>query len=103
MVRGFRQLPFVHSQLEVEVLAEEEGFEPSVDLHLRLISSQVHSTALPPLRSVCSVYFNMEFCYKFSSTLRRFYNGEKAKTVKNSLIYTDFGAVAALLYSCVRN
>jgi hypothetical protein len=33
-------------------LAEEEGFEPSVDLHLRLISSQVHSTTLPPLRSV---------------------------------------------------
>ncbi len=31
-------------------LAEREGFEPSVDSHLRLISSQVHSTTLPPLR-----------------------------------------------------
>ena len=31
-------------------LAEEEGFEPSVMLPLRLISSQVHSTTLPPLR-----------------------------------------------------
>ena len=31
-------------------LAEEEGFEPSVVLPLRLISSQVHSTTLPPLR-----------------------------------------------------
>ena len=31
-------------------MAEREGFEPSVDLRLRLISSQVHSTTLPPLR-----------------------------------------------------
>ena len=31
------------------ILAEEEGFEPSVVLPLRLISSQVHSTTLPPL------------------------------------------------------
>ena len=26
------------------------GFEPTVRLHVRLISSQVHSTTLPPLR-----------------------------------------------------
>jgi len=32
-------------------LAERVGFEPTVGLHLRLISSQVHSTTLPPLRS----------------------------------------------------
>ena len=32
-------------------LAEREGFEPSVGLTLRLISSQVHSTTLPPLRT----------------------------------------------------
>ena len=32
------------------ILAEREGFEPSVGSHLRLISSQVHSTTLPPLR-----------------------------------------------------
>jgi membrane-bound lytic murein transglycosylase F len=31
-------------------LAERVGFEPTVDLRPRLISSQVHSTALPPLR-----------------------------------------------------
>jgi hypothetical protein len=37
----------------IYLLAEEEGFEPSVDLHLRLISSQVHSTTLPSLRSWC--------------------------------------------------
>ena len=30
------------------ILAEREGFEPSVGLRLRLISSQVHSTTLPP-------------------------------------------------------
>ena len=31
-------------------LAEREGFEPSDGLPHRLISSQVHSTTLPPLR-----------------------------------------------------
>ena len=31
-------------------LAEREGFEPRYAIHVRLISSQVHSTALPPLR-----------------------------------------------------
>jgi hypothetical protein len=36
-----------------ERVAEGEGFEPSVGLHLRLISNQVHSTALPPLRIGC--------------------------------------------------
>jgi len=34
---------------EAFVLAEREGFEPSVMLPPRLISSQVHSTTLPPL------------------------------------------------------
>ncbi len=36
-------------------MVEEEGFEPSLGLPLGLISSQVHSTTLPPLR-IC---FNM--------------------------------------------
>ncbi len=31
-------------------LAERVGFEPTVPLTVRLISSQVHSTTLPPLR-----------------------------------------------------
>ena len=31
-------------------MAERVGFEPTVVLPLRLISSQVHSTTLPPLR-----------------------------------------------------
>ena len=34
----------------LDYLAERVGFEPTVDLHPRLISSQVHSTTLPPLR-----------------------------------------------------
>ena len=34
------------------VLAERVGFEPTVVLLLRLISSQVHSTTLPPLLCV---------------------------------------------------
>ncbi len=37
-------------------LAEREGFEPSVGLTLRLISSQVHSTTLPPLRTERRLY-----------------------------------------------
>ena len=36
--------------LTIDFLAERVGFEPTVGLHLRLISSQVHSTTLPPLR-----------------------------------------------------
>ena len=33
------------------ILAERVGFEPTVPLTVRLISSQVHSTTLPPLRT----------------------------------------------------
>ena len=33
-------------------MAERVGFEPTVVLPLRLISSQVHSTTLPPLLCV---------------------------------------------------
>src|SRR3546814_85451 len=38
------------TSVPVWCLAERVGFEPTVRLHVRLISSQVHSTALPPLR-----------------------------------------------------
>jgi hypothetical protein len=31
-------------------MAEREGFEPPIPVKVCLISSQVHSTALPPLR-----------------------------------------------------
>ena len=41
-----------HGPVFHEFLTRREGFEPSVRLHVRLISSQVHSTTLPPLRSV---------------------------------------------------
>ncbi len=40
-------------------MAEKVGFEPTVDLTLRLISSQVHSTTLPLLRvtnSTCEIF-----------------------------------------------
>ena len=33
-------------------MAEEVGFEPTVDFHLRWFSRPVHSTALPLLRQV---------------------------------------------------
>ena len=40
-------------------MAERVGFEPTVRLHVRLISSQVHSTTLPPL--LCrSIYSNLK-------------------------------------------
>jgi hypothetical protein len=45
---GFLQ---VCSEIE-NVMAESEGFEPPIALRLCLISSQVHSTTLPPLRSI---------------------------------------------------
>ncbi|ABF07582.1 hypothetical protein Rmet_0696 [Cupriavidus metallidurans CH34] len=35
---------------QVFVMAERVGFEPTVPSPVRLISSQVHSTTLPPLR-----------------------------------------------------
>lgn len=31
-------------------MAEREGFEPSVDFRLHVISNHAHSTTLPPLR-----------------------------------------------------
>ena len=39
-------------------MAERVGFEPTVGLRLRLISSQVHSTTLPPLRAGAAFYPN---------------------------------------------
>jgi hypothetical protein len=45
--------PHIGEAMQGFQLAEEEGFEPSVMLPLRLISSQVHSTTLPPLLSLC--------------------------------------------------
>src|SRR4249919_1179050 len=53
---GFSVLPahFVKIKKPPEgglfILAERVGFEPTVGLHQRLISSQVHSTTLPPLQ-----------------------------------------------------
>ena len=34
-------------------MAEREGFEPPIGLHLCRISSAVHSTTLPPLQAPC--------------------------------------------------
>ena len=33
-------------------MAEREGFEPPIGLHLCRISSAVHSTTLPPLQAI---------------------------------------------------
>jgi hypothetical protein len=44
------------------LLAERVGFEPTVGLILRLISSQVHSATLPPLR--CSVFAHLPLLVK---------------------------------------
>jgi hypothetical protein len=48
-VRGLRLPQGLLSRFEVFVLAEKVGFEPTVMLPPRLISSQVHSTTLPLL------------------------------------------------------
>ena len=48
--RGFSGLYRTVAEL---ILAERVGFEPTVVLPLRLISSQVHSTTLPPLLHLC--------------------------------------------------
>ena len=53
VVRGLRLPQGLLSRFEVFVLAEQAGFEPSVVLPLRLISSQVNSTTLPPLLIRC--------------------------------------------------
>ena len=42
----------VYQQTTINILAEREGFEPSVQLPVRRISSAVHSTTLPPLQGV---------------------------------------------------
>jgi ABC-type thiamin/hydroxymethylpyrimidine transport system permease subunit len=48
---GNKAAALPQSLIKLLALAEREGFEPSVGLTLRLISSQVHSTTLPPLRT----------------------------------------------------
>jgi hypothetical protein len=45
-------------------LAEREGFEPPIPVKVCLISSQVHSTALPSLRVLFSTT-----CGKLDSTI----------------------------------
>ncbi len=42
----------METRMNPSVLAEREGFEPSEHLRVRLISSQVQSTTLPPLRYI---------------------------------------------------
>src|SRR5882724_12032615 len=39
-------------------LAEREGFEPPIGLHLCRISSAVHSTTLPPLQAIDVIRIN---------------------------------------------
>ena len=49
-------------ELSLFVLAERVGFEPTVRFNVRLISSQVHSTTLPPLRLLRSIHSNWHAC-----------------------------------------
>ena len=48
---GNKAVVLPQSLIKLLTMAEREGFEPSVLLLVRLISSQVHSTTLPPLRT----------------------------------------------------
>lgn len=49
--RDFMENTYINQGLK-DFMAERVGFEPTVPLTVRLISSQVHSTTLPPLRTV---------------------------------------------------
>ena len=42
-------------------LAEREGFEPPIGLHLCRISSAVHSTTLPPLQAIENIAYLLEW------------------------------------------
>jgi hypothetical protein len=44
-----------------QLLAEREGFEPPIPVKVCLISSQVHSTALPSLRALFSITYDTIF------------------------------------------
>ena len=60
-------------------MAERVGFEPTVRLHVRLISSQVHSTTLPPL--LCrSIYCSLKN-QAFSKVLPPMYETSASGTV----------------------
>src|SRR5882757_2648365 len=49
---GVREAPDFKGLLRCRIsLAEREGFEPPIGLHLCRISSAVHSTTLPPLQA----------------------------------------------------
>ena len=52
------------------LLAERVGFEPTVVLPLRLISSQVHSTTLPPLLCVEACEYSRIFAVRGGLTLK---------------------------------
>ena len=55
-VVGIKKAPL--RELLLCILAERVGFEPTVRFNVRLISSQVHSTTLPPLRLLRSIHSN---------------------------------------------
>ena len=59
-------------------LAEREGFEPPIGLHLCRISSAVHSTTLPPLQAIEVIRINLGMvdpetskCYRFATQFLR--------------------------------
>ena len=66
-------------------LAERVGFEPTVRLPVRLISSQVHSTTLPPLRGLHER--DAEGTTQTSS-----------QAVKPTILARSIGATATLLF-----
>ena len=68
-------------------LEEREGFEPSVRSHARLISSQVHSTTLPPL--LIGSFTALE-CSEGKEYNRVFCNGKPRYWAKEILILLDF-------------
>ena len=47
-------------------LAEREGFEPPVRFTVQLISSQPHSTTLPPLQGGRSIHYRIQISARSS-------------------------------------
>jgi hypothetical protein len=103
-------------------MAERVGFEPTVHLRTRLISSQVHSTTLPPLReltfeltgilssrqvveTVGKQEFKRQSGYSSNALLKQPYkclgwvlNGEGARGLRRPIKCVRYGQVKVINY-----
>ena len=57
----YNDFKFLISKIDGALIAEKEGFEPSVQSPVHMISSQAHSTALAFLRMLLSQSYIVDF------------------------------------------